>query len=294
MDTLVPDTLETKYSVPNWIIESFEKELGTEETEEVLKAFQKQSPVTIRLNTFKGSPEEILEEIRGEGYEIEEVDARFNIYKLKNISSLSMSKTLSEGKFYIQDYSSMCPIIYSGIRNGMSVIDVCAAPGGKSIMAAEFTKDGHVVSCDVSEKKAAIIEENANRMGASNLEVRVQDATVFNPEFEGKFDVAILDLPCSGLGVIGRKADMKYRLLPQDLATLASLQRKIIDNVKRYIKKGGRIVFSTCTIDKLENEDNKDYILKTNANLEMVFEKKILPQEYGSDGFYIAVFEDRK
>jgi 16S rRNA (cytosine967-C5)-methyltransferase len=293
IDEIKPDTLETEYSVPAWIIDSFEAELGREVTLEVLKAFQKQSPVTIRLNTFKGEPADILAELHEEGFTTREIDSKFNIYELRNVSSLSKSKALLEGKFYIQDYSSMCPVIYGDIKDGMNIIDVCAAPGGKSIMAAELTKHGTVTSCDISENKVSIIRENAKRMGVDNLNAVVQDATQFNPEFEGRFDVAILDLPCSGLGVIGRKADMKYRVEQADLEALASLQREIIDNVKRYVRAGGRIIFSTCTIDKLENQDNKDYILKTMPNMKCIFEKQILPQEYGSDGFYIAVFDDK-
>jgi len=293
IDEIKPDTLETEYSMPKWIIDSFEAELGQETTIEVLKAFQKLSPVTIRLNTFKGDPQDILAELHEEGFETTEIDSKFNIYSLNNTSSLSKSRALAEGKFYIQDYSSMCPVIYSGIGDGMDVIDVCAAPGGKSIMAAELTKSGSVTACDISESKVSIIRDNASRMGITNLTAVVSDATKFNPEFEGKFDVAILDLPCSGLGVLGRKADMKYRVEQADLEALAALQREIIDNVKRYVRAGGRIVFSTCTIDKLENQDNKDYILKTMPNMSLVFEKQILPQEYGSDGFYIAVFEDK-
>ncbi|MCR4781590.1 MAG: 16S rRNA (cytosine(967)-C(5))-methyltransferase RsmB [Lachnospiraceae bacterium] len=293
MDNLTPNTLEAKYSVPQWIIDSFENELGKEDTIKTLDAFLKQSPLTIRLNTFKGNPEDILKEIQEEGFGVEEVDSGFNIYNLKNIDSLSKSKALLDGKFYIQDYSSMKPVMLAGIKNGMKVLDVCAAPGGKTIMASECTKDGQVVSCDISSKKTDIIKENAKRMGASNIDVRINDATVFNEDFENAFDIIILDVPCSGLGVIGRKADLRYRVKKEDLLSLQTIQRQIIDNAKRYVRNGGRIIFSTCTIDKLENEDNKDYILKTCPNLKLISEEKILPFNYGSDGFYIAVFESK-
>lgn len=292
IDEIKPNTLEAKYSVPNWIVELWKKELGETETIKCLDALSEVQPLTVRLNPRKGTYEEILSEMKEEGFELEPFEKKHGIYKLSGIKSLSTSKALNEGKFYIQDYSSMLPCINAGIKLGDSVIDVCAAPGGKSIFASELTGEtGNVVSCDISGKKTTIIKANAMKMGASNIEVVTADASKFNSEFEEKFDVAILDLPCSGLGVIGRKADLRYRVKEEDLLELQSIQRSIIDNAKRYVKKGGRMVFSTCTIDKLENEDNKDYILETCMDFKLVSEQKVLPYEFGSDGFYITVFE---
>ena len=290
MDKLIPDTPEAKYSIPQWIIDRFTEELGREDTVRTLEAFNSLSPITIRLSS-RFDKDETLEMLKAEGADLEEINSEFNIYRAEKLNSPAGSEAFSQGRYYIQDYSSMFPVMLAGIKKDDRIVDLCAAPGGKSLFAAELASEGKVLALDKSQDKIDLINENALRMGADNILAEVRDATVFVKEFEGRFDKAILDLPCSGLGVIGRKADMRYRIKEEDLLELASLQRKIIDNGVRYVKPGGRLIYSTCTIDRFENEDNMQYILNNYPDYRLLCEKKILPFQYGSDGFYTAVCE---
>jgi len=290
MDELFPDTLEAKYSIPQWIIDRFMEELGEEDTIKTLNAFNRHEPLTIRLSS-RFDKEETLSILELEGSDLEEINSEFNIFRAKKLPSPAESKAFQQGRYYIQDYSSMFPVMLAGINIDDEIVDLCAAPGGKSLFAAELARHGSVISLDKSQDKIDLINENKKRMGADNISAEIRDATVFVKEFEGRFDKAILDLPCSGLGVIGRKADMRYRIREDDLKDLSKLQKKIIDNGIRYVKPGGRLVYSTCTIDRFENEDNMQYILNNYHDFSLVCEKKILPFQYGSDGFYTAVFE---
>lgn len=163
----------------------------------------------------------------------------------------------------VQDVSSMLVTECAGIKEGDLVLDTCAAPGGKSLHASLKTgKTGQVEARDLSEDKAALIRENAERMKARNLHVKVWDARVFDAEAEGKADVLYLDLPCSGLGIIGKKRDIKYHVTKESLAELAVLQREIIEACWRYVKPGGVIMYSTCTVHRAENEEQVQWMCR--------------------------------
>ena len=296
-DDLIPDTDEIRYSMPQWIIDLFISDIGEDDTHRTLEAFSKLSHLTVRLNLKKGSKEEILNMLQSEGLTVTEVDYPWPenihppVYRISGIDSLSSPKSFNEGYFYIQDLSSMLPVFLAGIKPGMKVLDVCAAPGGKSLIAAELTGDsGNVVSRDRDEKKAELIINNVKKAGYENVDVQVKDATITGEDDKGKYDVVICDLPCSGLGVIGRKSDMRYRVRPDDLKELQKLQRQIIDASAEYTKPGGILVYSTCTINKGENQDNRDYIINKYPYYKVEYDKQILPFEYESDGFYISLF----
>ncbi len=297
-DDLVPDTDEIRYSMPQWIIDLFISDIGEDDTHRTLEAFSKLSHLTVRLNLKKGSKEEIVNILKSEGLTVTEVDYPWPenidppVYRISGIDSLSSLKSFNEGYFYIQDLSSMLPIFLAGIKPGMKVLDVCAAPGGKTLIAAELTGDsGNVISRDRDEKKAELIRNNVNKAGYDNVDVQVRDATITGEDDKGKYDVVICDLPCSGLGVIGRKSDMRYRVRPDDLKELQKLQRQIIDASVEYTKPGGILVYSTCTINKGENQDNRDYIIHKYPYYRLGYDKQILPFEYESDGFYISLFQ---
>lgn len=291
-DELIPRNLEEKYSIPNWIIEKFIKEEGMENTTKILSSFSKIRPIMIRLNTKYFEKDLILSDLKEEGYTIKEVDPDYNVYSLSGIDSLNASKTFSDGKFYIQDLSAMYPIFLANLKKGYKVLDTCASPGGKTLLMAEIVGDtGKILSCDISEKKTDKIKENIKKSGFLNINVMIQDATKPNPDLREKFDAILADVPCSGLGVIGRKADIRYRLKKEDIKSLSFLQKEIIDNTISYLKKDGIFIYSTCTISKEENEDNRDYILNKYKDLYLFKEKKILPFMYESDGFYTAIFK---
>lgn len=291
-DELIPRNLEEKYSIPNWIIEKFIKEEGMENTTKILSSFSKIRPIMIRLNTKYFEKDLILSDLKEEGYTIKEVDPDYNVYSLSGIDSLNASKTFSDGKFYIQDLSAMYPIFLANLKKGYKVLDTCASPGGKTLLMAEIVGDtGKILSCDISEKKTDKIKENIKKSGFLNINVMIQDATKPNPDLREKFDAILADVPCSGLGVIGRKADIRYRLKKEDIKSLSFLQKEIIDNTISYLKKDGIFIYSTCTISKEENEENRDYILNKYKDLYLFKEKKILPFMYESDGFYTAIFK---
>lgn len=294
-DELIPRNLEEKYSIPNWIIEKFIKEEGMENTTKILSSFSKIRPIMIRLNTKYFEKDLILSDLKEEGYTIKEVDPDYNVYSLSGIDSLNASKTFSDGKFYIQDLSAMYPIFLANLKKGYKVLDTCASPGGKTLLMAEIVGDtGKILSCDISEKKTDKIKENIKKSGFLNIDVRIQDATKPNPDLREKFDAILADVPCSGLGVIGRKADIRYRLKKEDIKSLSFLQKEIIDNTISYLKKDGIFIYSTCTISKEENEENRDYILNKYKDLYLFKEKKILPFMYESDGFYTAIFKKQE
>lgn len=294
-DELIPRNLEEKYSIPNWIIEKFIKEEGMENTTKILSSFSKIRPIMIRLNTKYFEKDLILSDLKEEGYTIKEVDPDYNVYSLSGIDSLNASKAFSDGKFYIQDLSAMYPIFLANLKKGYKVLDTCASPGGKTLLMAEIVGDtGKILSCDISEKKTDKIKENIKKSGFLNINVMIQDATKPNPDLREKFDAILADVPCSGLGVIGRKADIRYRLKKEDIKSLSFLQKEIIDNTISYLKKDGIFIYSTCTISKEENEENRDYILNKYKDLYLFKEKKILPFMYESDGFYTAIFKKQE
>ena len=161
-------------------------------------------------------------------------------------------------------------------------------PGGKAVHLADRLKEGFVTACDVSDKKCLKIEENIKRTGLKNIAARTEDATVFVPEFKEAFDIVIADLPCSGLGVISSKPDIRYKTSADDIKILAGIQKKILENVTKYVKPGGLISFSTCTFTKQENEDNAEYI-KSLGFAELI-RQRMLPDE-DRDGFFVAILK---
>ena len=160
-----------------------------------------------------------------------------------------------EGLITVQDPSSALAAHLAGIKAGDTVLDICSAPGGKTLHAADLLKGtGRVEARDLTEYKISLVEQNLFRCGFANVETRVWDARIFDPEMEEKVDVVLADLPCSGLGIIGKKPDIKLRLKKEDLGELASLQREILSAASRYVKPGGTLLYSTCTVDRAENE----------------------------------------
>ena len=166
----------------------------------------------------------------------------------------------ANGRLIAQDVSSMLVGEIAGFAGNEKVLDICAAPGGKSMHAADLVKDGCVEARDVSDYKTSLICENAKRLDQRNIVTKTWDATILDPDAIGKFDVVLADVPCSGLGVMGRKRDIKYRVTPQSLQELTMLQRCIMDTVWQYVKPGGTMIYSTCTIHRAENEEMVEYL----------------------------------
>lgn len=297
------------YSCPEWIVRLLCEEQGAENAECVLANSVSVRGLNARVN-YNQSDKTIEEFVRdicaqSDGKIVQSELLPYAV-GLHNIDVVSEIDAFKNGKITIQDISSMLVGHVSGIREDDLVLDMCAAPGGKTMHAATIANKGKVISCDISEDKADKIRENINRCGFGNIEVIVQDATEYTERFESIADVVVADVPCSGLGVMGRKNDIKYRLDIGQLESLTELQRKILDNAVRYLKHGGTLMFSTCTVHKKENEDNYEYLIKKHGlvpvdileDLPEKFRSETAVQGYiqlygrdgNSDGFFIAKF----
>jgi 16S rRNA (cytosine967-C5)-methyltransferase len=290
--------LSVTYSMPAWIAEMWQKDYGDDKTESVLKATTRDKYTFIRCNTNKISTGQLIEKLKSEN-----VNARYAKDVLADASLqipdyalviddydyLEALESFNEGCFWVQDISSM---LAAGdvIEVSSKCLDVCAAPGGKSLNAAAIAVNGTVESRDVSDYKVSLINENINRLGFSNITTKVWDARVLYESDVEKFDVVIADLPCSGLGISGRKPDIRYNATLEGVSTLAKLQREILKVVSQYVKLGGVLIYSTCTLTKQENDQNAAWIAENLPFEAISGATTILPGELGTDGFFIARF----
>lgn len=278
------------YSMPEWLVRHFQKAYGDEKTEKILQGFLERQPVCVRIdeNLEEETRKEILDAWKRDGVKVKSHPALSYAFLLEGTEGISRLYGYQEGFFTVQDVSSMMVVEKAGIQTGNVVLDVCAAPGGKTMHAAcKLHGSGRVIACDVTEYKTQKIEENCERLGYENVTVRVQDARVFDETLEEKADIVIADVPCSGLGVIGKKQDIKYRVTEESLQQITELQREIIRNVVRYVKPGGTLMYSTCTINSGENEEMVEWICE-----QFAFEKnrmvQLLPGIDETDGFFYA------
>ncbi|MCR4647669.1 MAG: 16S rRNA (cytosine(967)-C(5))-methyltransferase RsmB [Lachnospiraceae bacterium] len=297
--------LSVKYSVPQFLVNLILSQYDFETAEKIFKASLESDCVKIRIKEGLSEEEkaEVIKELKSKNAEINQVFESCDLYSVKGAGSLSGLKTFKEGKFYVQDTGSY--ILCKNVPFGEKILDACSAPGGKSIFLSERFPESLITACDISEDKTEKINENIKRCRAKNIKTLVADASVNNPEWNGYFDVVLADVPCSGLGVMGKKQDIKYNLSEDGLRSLYELQKSILLNISKYVKKGGYLVYSTCTINKAENEYLTDEFVK-----ESDFEYEtpnFLPEELKescrdgrisllqgvneSDGFYISLMK---
>lgn len=304
---LPKDNLSVMYSQPEWLVESWTKTYGVEKTKAMFEYFLKEQPLTVRVCTNKISVDDFKQRMEAQGMEAIQNSWVPEAIELKGFDYLGALQEFNEGLCTVQDVSSMLVAKAAHVAPSDKVIDVCAAPGGKSIHISEMLKDeGLIISRDLTWAKVDLIEDNIQRLGAENIQAECQDALVFVPEDKETADVVIADLPCSGLGVIGRKADIKYRVTPEDLTSLAELQRDILTVVSQYVKPNGVLIYSTCTVNREENQENvqwfeKNFPFKLESLEDYLPEGmcqetvkqgyvQLLPGDYDTDGFFIARF----
>lgn len=297
--------LSVVYSCPEWIINLWLTEYTFEQVEEILKSFLHEKKTTIRCNQNKIAVEELKLKLLKENITVEDGEYLPFTLKISDYNYLKKIKAFQEGLFQVQDESSMMVAHVAGIKQNDKIIDLCAAPGGKATHAAELLKgSGIVLARDVSEEKVSLIRENAKRLGLSNLKAEVKDALNYQEEEKETADIVFADLPCSGLGVIGKKADIKYKTKKEDIVQLQKLQKEILKVAEAYVKPGGILMYSTCTINSIENLDNIKWLTKCyNFELEafdtylkeaenMETSKlgylQFLPGIHPTDGFFIA------
>jgi len=292
-----------EYSFTKALVKLFIKQYGPEVAEEILRGLNHKPDVTVRVNTLKLTYEEIWEKLIENGYNIEEgyvCPEAIRIIKGKNIEN---NLLFNEGYITVQDESAMLTAPSMDIKPNLNVLDLCSAPGGKTTHIAELMGNtGHVSAFDIHKNKLSLIEENLKRIGITNTTCDVMDATVYNENLFECADRVLMDVPCSGLGIIRKKPEIKWSKDINSMKSIIEIQRKIMDNASKYIKKGGTLVYSTCTLNKEENEGNIEWFLETHPEfkIEPLFYGKrnnidysdkgyvtILPNEY-MDGFFIA------
>lgn len=283
--------LSVRYSMPPWILEQWLAWYTPEQVEQMLRNFLEEKPTSIRCNLHQISREDLKRKLAGEGVKAEEVPELPCALLISGYDYLGALPSFQEGDFQVQDTSSMLVAERANPREGDYIIDVCAAPGGKALhLADKLRGTGMVQARDISDYKVGLIWDNIRRAGMENIEAVRWDATVLDEESVEKADIVIADLPCSGLGVLGRKSDLKYRMTREGEKELAALQRQILSQVWRYVKPGGKLVYSTCTINREENEENAAWFQAEYPEFRLVSEEQLLPGQQAGDGFYIAVF----
>ena len=283
--------LSVMYSMPEWIITEWLKNYDREMVEKMLQAFLAERPTTIRCNLSQISREELAEELKKEGVKVRLCDTVDNALFISGYDYLGALESFRTGHFQVQDISSMEVAEWAAPKEDEYIIDVCAAPGGKSLhLADKLAGKGHVEARDLTPYKVDLIRDNIARTGIDNIEAVCQDATVYDEASEKKADILIADLPCSGLGVLGKKTDLKYKMNPDTQEELVHLQSEILSVVHRYVKSGGKLLYSTCTIHRAENQENAAWFAEQYPEFELVRERQFLPGVDDSDGFYIAEF----
>ncbi len=281
--------LEVTYSVPAWMVEQWIKDYGYEKTKSICESFLKERPITIRTNLLKIKPEELKERLETEGVTVKSVPELSYAFEISGFDYLQSLSSFEEGLFYVQDISSMMVAEVAAPEKHSYIIDVCAAPGGKSSHLAEkMDGTGMVEARDLTEYKVSLIEENIERHGLENMNAVQMDATIYDEASKEKADVLICDLPCSGLGVMGKKTDIRYKMTADKQKDLVELQRKILSTVYSYVKVGGILIYSTCTIHKSENDGNVEWFLKEHPEFELVSKEQMFPGGTYHDGFFIA------
>ena len=286
-------------SCPKELFDILNKQYGKEKAQSIVVSFNQKSKNSIRYNPLKTTKSDLIEKLGSAVSESEICEDSLILNKLNIDNSL-----FTNGYYIIQDEASALVASSIGlpVDKEYKILDTCAAPGGKSLHIASKYFNSSLVSCDKYIHKLKLIEDNTAKLGISNIEIKEQDATINNSSFNDKFDIVICDVPCSGIGVIKNKPEIKYKITNSHVEEISKLQYQILNNSKKYVKNDGILMYSTCTIDKRENIENINKFLKENENFRLenisldnsiVKARKngvleILPDEYSCDGFFIA------
>ena len=296
-----PEDPAVRYSHPQWLADLFTRRLGREEAAALMAANNGEPPTCAQVNTTKATVEEVTDSLRAEGVEVQPHPWLPNCLLLSHTGSLEDLTAFREGLFYIQDAAAKLAVLAADPREGMDVLDACAAPGGKSFAAAiAMWGEGKVVSCDIHPHKMDLIQAGAKRLGLDCISAEVLDGRECKEEFLDGFDLVLADVPCSGLGIIRKKPDIRYKD-PKPLEGLPRVQKAILDNVCRYVRPGGVLLYATCTLLERENEDvvrafldkHKDFTLErfqVPGDFEGAREGMVTcwPHRHGTDGFFFA------
>ncbi len=279
--------LSVRYSVPEWIVNEFISGHGKETATELLKEFLKVPKVSLRVNTLKTSAEDLKNELEKIGCK-SAIHSELPALIMDGGFDTEKSEQYKKGLFHTEDISSQYAAYTLKAKKGERILDMCAAPGGKSFyMAEDMENAGELVSCDIYPKRVELIANGAKRLGLDIINPTVADATVYNKRL-GKFDAVLCDVPCSGLGTIGRKPDLKYKPIT-DFKELEKIQQAILSNAVNYLNDNGRIVYSTCTLRKEENEQNIEGFLAEHKDFKLEYSHTFMPHIDGTNGFFVAL-----
>ncbi len=266
-------------SIPVWILEKWNQSYSIDEIQHMCQHFRQEPPLTVRVNQSKASMKEVEASLQSQNIVYESHPFLAGVYKLTGIDRLDMVEAFEKGWIQVQDASSILCGYAMGLKKDDYLLDLCSAPGGKAIHGADLLMGtGKVWARDLTPYKVKMIQDNAKRCHMDNMEISCQDALVFWGEEQEKYDVVLADLPCSGLGIIGRKKDIKYRMTQQQQEELVLLQREILKNAWRYVKPGGHLIYSTCTVNSQENQDNVGWI-QENTPLQLESLQPFMPRE---------------
>lgn len=285
-----------KYSMPLWIIKYLNDSYGKDYTQKFLDSLNKERKISIRINKTKITREKLKNLLEDKGYIVEDSLISTLSLVIKNPKSLASTEEFKKGFFTIQSEASIkvCEILNP--KKNSNILDICAAPGTKTSLLAELCDNSSkIIANDISFNKLSKINENIKRLGLKNIEITNFDASILKEEYKEKFDYILCDLPCSGLGVMDRKPEIRYNRTMEDVISLSKLQKNILDKAFLYLKTGGILVFSTCTIGSIENKDNFNYL----SNKKRLKNIKINGKDYlefnsfedETDGFFLTKFE---
>lgn len=288
-------SLSIRYSFPEEITRYIHDFYGMAYTKAYLRDANRIKDISIRINRLKTNKSDLISSFEKAGYQVREGNISENSLIVENPSGLADGKLFKDGLFTIQQESSMKAIEVLNPEKGSKILDLCAAPGTKTTYIGEWTEnEAEIVANDISKAKNKLIYENIDRLGLKNISLTNYDASTFIEEFENKFDYVLVDAPCSGLGVVGRKPEIRYNRDKETIVRLAKLQREILNQAIKYLKVGGSLVYSTCTIGPLENRDNLKYLMEReeldhieNENQDFIEYKSF---EDMTDGFFISKF----
>ena len=279
-----------EHSVPDWLFDKIKADYG-DDTEAILAALNEQADVFLRVNRLKASARKLIQSLLEDGVHTEMVDGLPDALRIKVRKNLFRTKAFQDGWFEVQDLSSQKVAEALAPEAGMRVLDVCAGAGGKTLHLASLMENkGQIIALDIHEWKLKELKRRARRAGAHNIETRPIAAKTIKRLRDGA-DALLIDAPCTGLGVLRRNPDAKWKLDPSFVERITKEQQNILADYSKVLRIGGRMVYATCSILSEENEKQVAQFLEENAGFSLVSEEILLPHQSGNDGFYIAVIE---
>lgn len=283
-------------SIPDWLDQLGEKELGDVTWTKEIAALNRQADVILRVNTLKTTKQELQEKLQEDQIETEFLDGYPLALKLGERSNVFKTSAFKDGYFEVQDASSQLVVDFLDLKPGMKVVDACAGAGGKTLHIACLTENkGQIIAMDLYENKLKNLKLRARRNGVHNIETKILDSTKPIKKLYNKADRVLIDAPCSGLGVLRRNPDAKWKLQPEFIENIKKTQQEILQQYSKMVKSGGKMVYATCSILPSENQDQVRMFLKSESGKDFIFVKdqKILSHETGFDGFYMALLEKK-